>query len=120
MAKVPYPNRLAEWMAAAGLTDPALAELAGTSKQQIFKLRRGERKLTVEWAHRLAPHLGIGWQDLVEADPTTTPGRNELFAAFEALDDDGRRLLLEVARSLAATHPRPPPCVIDLKKARRG
>lgn len=62
---------LAQMMKDRGLTDPSLAELAGTSKQQIFKLRRGERELDQGWAERLAPHLGTAWPSLLgwDGDP---------------------------------------------------
>ncbi|MBP2314906.1 XRE family transcriptional regulator [Azospirillum soli] len=43
----------------AGLSQERLAELAGTSQPQINKLEHGQRKLTLDWAVRLAPHLGI-------------------------------------------------------------
>jgi len=70
MPEAPYPNRLAECMAQAKVNDPQLAEAAGTTKQQIFKLRRGERKLTVEWARRLAPHLKMPWRALIDGPAT--------------------------------------------------
>jgi transcriptional regulator with XRE-family HTH domain len=44
---------------AAGLSQADLAELAGTSQPQVKRLEAGERKLTKEWAVRLAPHLGV-------------------------------------------------------------
>jgi len=40
-----------------GLTQGALAALAGTSQPQILRLENGSRKLTKEWAIRLAPGL---------------------------------------------------------------
>ena len=50
-------------MARVAMTDPQLAALAETTKQQIHKLRHGQRKLTVQWAKRLAPHLDSTWQE---------------------------------------------------------
>lgn len=41
------------------LSQQALAELARTSQPQIKRLEAGERKLSKEWAERLAPHLGV-------------------------------------------------------------
>lgn len=40
-----------------GLTQAALAELVKTSQPQILRLENGTRKLTKEWAERLAPAL---------------------------------------------------------------
>lgn len=52
-------NRLRELREAAGLSRSALATAASTSQQQIARLESGERKLTTQWAERLAPHLGV-------------------------------------------------------------
>ncbi|MFT6556249.1 MAG: transcriptional regulator with XRE-family HTH domain [Sneathiella sp.] len=40
-----------------GFTQSELAKMAGTSHPQIQRLETGERKLTLEWAETLAPHL---------------------------------------------------------------
>jgi phage repressor protein C with HTH and peptisase S24 domain len=45
--------------AATGLSQPALAKLARTSQQQIDRLEKGQRLLTLKWARRLAPILGV-------------------------------------------------------------
>lgn len=44
---------------AAGLSQEKLAELAGTSQPQINKLETGQRKMTVDWAVKLARPLGV-------------------------------------------------------------
>lgn len=51
------------------LSQAALAELAGTSQPQIKRLEDGDRKLTKEWAERLAPHLGVTPQELIFDSP---------------------------------------------------
>jgi plasmid maintenance system antidote protein VapI len=107
MTEGPYPNHLAEVMRTKGLTDPALARKLDISKQQIFNLRWGHRKLTVEWAKRLAPHLGVSWERLITG--ATTPAdqeRADLLAAYEAMDDEQRRALLVVVKGML---PRPKP-----------
>ncbi len=48
-----------------GLTQQALAEMVGTSQSQITKLENGERKLSKEWAERLAPHLEVRPEQLM-------------------------------------------------------
>lgn len=63
-------NRLREFREAAGLSQDELADRVGSSFQQISKLERGERKLTREWAERLAPHIKTTWWLLLGA-PTT-------------------------------------------------
>lgn len=63
-----FPSMLKELMDSKGLNDPELARLVGTSKQQIFKFRAGQRSVSVAWARLLAPHLGASWQDLFSDD----------------------------------------------------
>ena len=50
-------NRVKERRKLAGLTQTQLAQLAGTSKNQITKLESGARRLSDHWAERLAPFL---------------------------------------------------------------
>lgn len=52
-------NRVAELREALGLSQSDLAEMIGTTKSQLGKLERGERRLSDHWAQRLAPHLGV-------------------------------------------------------------
>lgn len=103
MTEGPYPNHLAYFMAAKGLTDPGLARLLKpeVSKQQIFNLRHGHRKLTVEWARRLAPHLDVSWERLITG--TATPvdqARADLLAAFDAMDDEQQGALLVMVKGM--------------------
>lgn len=94
-----YPNNLGHCMAELGLTDPDLAKLANTNKQQIHKLRHGARKLTVEWAKRLARHMPpYQWYDLAD-DGQIDRRRAELVAGYAAADDQGREMLGRLARS---------------------
>lgn len=62
---------------AAGLSQEKLAELAGTSQPQINKLETGQRKMTVDWAVKLARPLGVEPALLLGLDvpavPTATP-----------------------------------------------
>lgn len=94
-------NRIKELREAAGLTQDALAALAGTTKNQLTKLESGARRLSDHWAQRLAPHLDVqpfelfmpadavkplrsvalvgniscgDWQEAVENAPSYVPG----------------------------------------------
>lgn len=110
MSEGPYPNHLADLMREKGLTDPALAKKLAISKQQIFNLRHGHRKLTVEWARRLAPHLGVSWQRLITGAATAVDqARVDLLEAYDAMNDEQRGALLVMVKGmLPRTKPEDP------------
>jgi phage repressor protein C with HTH and peptisase S24 domain len=58
---------------AAGLSQEKLAELAGTSQPQINKLETGQRKMTVDWAVKLAQPLGVEPAVLLGLDLPAAP-----------------------------------------------
>jgi DNA-binding XRE family transcriptional regulator len=68
------PNRLREYMVRADISPTALAKAAGTTRQTIHKLQRGEIKLSLEWAERLGKILNVPWPELMGFTP---PQRKE-------------------------------------------
>ncbi len=58
-------SALKQFRERARLTQQELADAASTSQPQIRRLEAGERKLTKEWAERLAPALGISAETLL-------------------------------------------------------
>jgi DNA-binding XRE family transcriptional regulator len=52
-------SKLREARVALGLSQERLAELAGTSQSTVNKLETGRMRLTLDYAVRLAPHLGL-------------------------------------------------------------
>ena len=66
-------NRIKELRAAQGLTQKALAELVGTTKNQMVKLENGDRRLSDHWAQRIAPHLSAQPYELFMPDGVSTP-----------------------------------------------
>lgn len=50
------------------MSQAQLADAANTSQPQIDRLEKGTRKLTREWAERLAPPLGLTAQELMFSD----------------------------------------------------
>src|SRR5579871_4203030 len=81
------PNRIAFWRKKRGLSQQELADLAGTSNQQISMLESGARRLTTDWMERLAKPLGItpaellvtkGDTDFGKAVPVGKPGKRDL------------------------------------------
>ncbi|MFY8106782.1 MAG: XRE family transcriptional regulator [Elstera sp.] len=68
-------NRLRFWRTHRGLTLEQLAEAAETSHQQIMRLERGERRLTLDWMIRLAQPLGIEPRHLLPETSEPLPTR---------------------------------------------
>lgn len=64
-------NRLKKLRKRRGLSQRELGELAGTSRGQIAKLERGERRLTVDWMQRLAGPLHCSPSELMDATVTS-------------------------------------------------
>jgi transcriptional regulator with XRE-family HTH domain len=72
-------STLRELRQAAGLSQEKLAELAGTSQPQINKLEAGQRKMTVDWAVKLAKPLGVEPTVLLGLEGDVMPaGANEM------------------------------------------
>jgi len=58
-------NRIKDWRLKRGWSMQQLADAAETTRSQIDKLERGERRLTVDWMQRLATPLGCAPADLL-------------------------------------------------------
>jgi transcriptional regulator with XRE-family HTH domain len=76
-AKVMPHDRLRDARKKRKLTMQALADLVGTSNQQIARLEKpptdkDHRKLTKEWAEKLAPHLDLTPQQLLFGEQLST------------------------------------------------
>ena len=68
-----------------GLTGGQLAEMVGTSAQQISRLETGDRKLTIGWIQKLAPHLGISVGELLIVGAGIPPEKGRFIDDAEAL-----------------------------------
>jgi transcriptional regulator with XRE-family HTH domain len=75
------PNRIREVREAQRLSMEELAQRMGTSRQQVHKLEKGERKLTQEWMWRIASALEVNPVALLPADFAATTGLDPLEAA---------------------------------------
>ncbi len=75
-AEGPLPNRIRELRDRRQMTQEELAAAIGTSKMQVSRLERGERRLTQSWMERIAAALQIHPAELlpaVQAFPLGTP-----------------------------------------------
>jgi len=61
-------NQIKKFRKQANLTLEELAKRANTTRSQVHKLERGERRLTVDWMMRLSQAMGCTPQDLLPAD----------------------------------------------------
>lgn len=59
------PNRIKDLREEVGLSQEALGERVGTSGQQIARLEKEERRLTLQWMRRVAKGLGVAPIDLL-------------------------------------------------------
>lgn len=94
-------NNLKSLILKAGLTGPRLAKLAGCSNVEIWRLTKfpeqGGRKLTSEWANRLAPYLNVTPQELLFPSGNNIAGLPDIsFAKVRGEAEPGRRFEEEV------------------------
>lgn len=104
-------NNLAAIRKALNLTQPQLAERMGTTKNQLIKLEKGDRRLTQDWLEKAAKATGVaiekfvmeGFQGLDLSE--TPPPPDDLLAEFERtlplLPEARRKRLLEDLRDAA-------------------
>jgi hypothetical protein len=88
-------NKLAELMGATGITGAQLARRVGAQQPEIWRLAsypdgKGSRKMTKEWAERLAPALGVDPAELLfEGRKRKHAGKGP--ASVSSVDDDIQR-----------------------------
>ena len=63
-------NRIRELREERDWSQEDLGQRVGTSKQQIYKLETGQRRLSPKWASKLAAAFGC---DIVDIDPDVPP-----------------------------------------------
>ncbi len=95
-------SRISELRKARGLTLKRLAELVGTSNQQISHLEKGRRRLTLDWMERIAKALECHPADLLIGG---TQLRNEkehaMIELFRGLSEEQQEAFLKAIAALA-------------------
>lgn len=78
-------QRIKAWRTARGLTQRELADLIGTTNQQIARLESGQRQITVDWLYRIANKFGVSITDVLEGSPhqAEASALDELFLGIE-------------------------------------
>lgn len=97
------PNRIRQWREERGFTLEKLAEMVGTTNQQISRLERGERKLTTEWLERIAPHLRCKPSDLLrDTGSVISTEERLLLKRFRDLSASDKDTVARMVTALAA------------------
>lgn len=97
-----YPNCIREIRMMKGISAYKLAEMIGTSKDQIEKLQKGERRLTDSWLKRLSEALGCTKAELLGESPALTPQDMALINLYNALPPEHQETILKLAKDMVA------------------
>jgi len=99
-------NRIGILRVEKGLSLTDLARLAGTTKAQIQKLERGDRRLSLQWMSRLARALNVKMSDLLPEDTVACQHgqeEREILALVSQLPLEDRIALVRIANDLLMT-----------------
>ena len=95
-------NRIRELRKARGLTLKRMAELVGTSNQQISHLEKGRRRLTLEWMERIAEALECHPSDLlIGGSRLRSDKERAMIELFRGLSEEQQEAFLKVTAALA-------------------
>lgn len=103
VAMADMPNRLYELRRARGLSQQALADLAGCSKMHVSGVERGTREFSLDLMRRFARVFGVAPADLLSEEDN--PGRlaadeAHLIETYRHASDDEKKQLNRVAEAL--------------------
>jgi phage repressor protein C with HTH and peptisase S24 domain len=105
------PNPLRTLRESRDLSLAALADLVGTTRQQIHKLETGERRLSIDWLLKLASALGVEPKDLLPSEQAP---------AFGGLAESSRGALRPRGAGIRPADRPDPRDVIPIRSAGRG
>lgn len=91
------PNHLRAWREYRGMSQPELAELAGTSHQVIGYLERGRTQLSAKWLRKLAPILGTTPGHILDYEPRDQS--HDVMSLWSKIDDADRDQAARVLQS---------------------
>ena len=95
-AKKPVGHHIREWREERGMTQAALAEIAGLATASISQLETGQQGYRQETLQAVASALGITPADLLSRSPDAEP---ELLSLWALIPDDRKQLALGVLNS---------------------
>lgn len=95
-------NFIAHYRRARDFSQDELGEMIGTSQAQVQRLETGERKLTIEWAEKIATALLCNVTQLYYGpDESSDPTERKLLEAYRNLPEAQRETVLNMADYLA-------------------
>jgi len=103
---VSMQNRISILRRQKGVSLTALAKAAGTTKAQIQKLERGDRRLSLDWMDRIAQAMNVKVSDLLPADVIACqhgPEDREILEIVSQLPPEDRVILVRIATGLLDT-----------------
>ena len=99
-------NRISILRRQKGVSLTALAKAAGTTKAQIQKLERGDRRLSLDWMDRIAQAMNVKISELLPADVIACqhgPEDREILEIVSQLPPEDRVILVRIATGLLDT-----------------
>jgi transcriptional regulator with XRE-family HTH domain len=96
-------NRIAQIRQLKGMSLTEVANAASTTKAQIQKLEKGERRLTLDWIERIARALGVSVVDLIPSVEVKSGAQKvdgQIMSMINMLSERDKRMLLDVAEGL--------------------
>lgn len=87
-------NRIKELRKLAGLSQEELAQAVGTTFQQISRLEKDERKISIEWMEKLAPALKCApWELMDNSGGGLSSEEKLLLENYRKLGNKGKKAL---------------------------
>jgi transcriptional regulator with XRE-family HTH domain len=99
-------NRIGWLRREKGMSLTALAKAAGTTKAQVQKLERGDRRLSLDWMDRIARALNVKVSDLLPPHMVACqhgPEDREILEIIAHLPSEDRTVLIRIANGLLNT-----------------
>jgi len=97
-------NRIKELREQRGLTQQQLADMIGTTKQQIGRLEGAKRRLSDQWVQKIAGalevHPGELWAE-VPAGEQLSPQEEAMLNLFRGLSEEQRQAWLKAFTAMA-------------------
>jgi transcriptional regulator with XRE-family HTH domain len=96
-------NRISVLRHAKGLSLSNLAEAVGTTKAQIQKLERGDRRLSLDWMDKVARALGVKMSDLLPSEEVACQhdaAEAAILGIISHLPESDKAILVQMASRL--------------------